>query len=114
MPRRSLVPAGILDDLQVRVGRLGEQVGEDLVALDLGHAEQLRAPASVQLVEHRCEVGPLGRVRLLGPALAGVNSKSREIGSSTVSKRFSRFHQATRSDGMTAFSKVARRHGGHP
>jgi hypothetical protein len=55
----------------VRVGRLGEEVGEDLVALDLGHAEQLGTLASVQLVEHRREVGPLGRVRLLGPAVRG-------------------------------------------
>ena len=55
------------NDLQVRVGRLGEQVGEDPV----GDAQQLGPLAAVQLVDHRREVDPLGGVRLLGPSLGG-------------------------------------------
>src|SRR5918999_5283037 len=38
---------------------------------------------------------------------AGVNSRSREIGSSTVSKRFSRFHQARRSEGTPSVDQRA-------
>jgi hypothetical protein len=49
----------------------------------------------VEFVEHGGEVGAFGGVDLVGPAVGLVNSKSWEMGSSSVSNRFCRFHQAT-------------------
>jgi len=64
-------PLGILDDDQMLVGGLREQLLEDVVALDLGDAEQLWALPAVQLVERGRQVGLLRLEGLLGPALRG-------------------------------------------
>src|SRR5262249_4119648 len=45
-----------------------DQVLEDVIALDLGHAEQLDALPAVQLVDRAREVGDLRRVDLGRPA----------------------------------------------
>jgi hypothetical protein len=48
---------------------VGQELGEDVVAFDLGHAQQLRPKAAVQFVEHPSQVGSLRGVELLGPAV---------------------------------------------
>jgi hypothetical protein len=69
MPRRSLGWAGIYRDREVRVAGIGQQLGEDVVAFDLGDSQQLWAVAAVQFVEYGREVGAFGSVDLLGPAV---------------------------------------------
>jgi hypothetical protein len=53
----------------VGIAGTGQQLGEDVVAFDLGDPQQFWPVAAVEFVEHRREVGAFGGVDVLGPAV---------------------------------------------
>ena len=72
----------------MRLADIVQQFGEHIVALDLADTEQFWWVAVVDDPKHRRQVRFLRGESLRSPPVAAVNSRSAEIGSSSVSNKF--------------------------